>query len=61
VLGVFWYKDYQKWEAAIRVNNKVVKLGYFDEITDAEDAVKLARARLMPYSQEAANFQQARG
>ena len=53
VLNVFWYKNYQKWEAGLRLNGKNIKLGYFDDIKAAEAAVKAARARLMPFSQEA--------
>jgi hypothetical protein len=53
VLNVFWYKAYKKWEACIVVNKKSVKLGYFDDIREAEAVVKRARAILMPYSQEA--------
>lgn len=53
VLGVFWYKNYQKWEASIRIKGKNIKLGYFDDIDMAKTAVRTARARLLPFSQEA--------
>lgn len=40
VKGVMWYKRYQKWAASIRVNKKLIHLGYFT------DKLEAAKARL---------------
>jgi len=40
--GVCWYKKYEKWEASIRVNNKNIHLGYFENELDAAAAYDLA-------------------
>lgn len=37
VSGVYWYKNYSKWTATIRINKKPKNLGYFENF---EDAVK---------------------
>ena len=39
IKGVYFYKNYQKWQVRIRFNNKLIHLGYYDNIEDA----KLAR------------------
>ena len=43
--GVFWYKKYNKWQSALKINGKIKFLGYFiDEVSAAraynEAAVK---------------------
>jgi hypothetical protein len=40
--GVCWNKKNSKWLARIRINNKRIYLGYFDNIFDADAAYKLA-------------------
>ncbi|GMA50168.1 hypothetical protein GCM10025857_15250 [Alicyclobacillus contaminans] len=56
IRGVSWHKKQKKWEAQLRVNNRQIHVGYFDDIRDAERAVKHARAVLMPFSQDAAEL-----
>jgi hypothetical protein len=53
VRGVNWHKHMKKWVAKVKVNRKFVYLGYYHDIEEAERVVKEARARLMPYSNEA--------
>lgn len=36
--GVSWYKNYNKWVALIRVNNKCINLGYFTDKLEAAKA-----------------------
>lgn len=38
IKGVMWYKRHQKWTASIRVNRKLLHLGYFTDIADAAKA-----------------------
>lgn len=53
IRGVSWYEPSKKWRAKLQVNGKHILVGYFDDIKQAEQAVKEARAKYMPYSQEA--------
>lgn len=53
IRGVYWHKKHKKWVARIQVNHKNMCIGYFDTIEEAENAVKNARAKHMPYSKEA--------
>ena len=46
VKGVNWQKNAKKWCASCQVNKKRVRLGYFENIEDAEKAVKSAREQL---------------
>lgn len=43
IRGVSWNKQTNKWRAAIMANGKILHLGRFNDIKDAENAVKLAR------------------
>lgn len=45
VSGVGWYKRDQKWQAKIRVNRKLVHLGYFSSKEEAVAARKAAEAK----------------
>lgn len=36
--GVSWYKNYNKWAAQIKVNNKCIKLGYYEDKLEAAKA-----------------------
>ncbi|MEK5176855.1 HNH endonuclease [Heyndrickxia sp. FSL W8-0496] len=53
VRGVYWHKHSQKWLARIQVYKERKIIGYYDSIEEAEFAIKEARAKYMPYSQEA--------
>jgi hypothetical protein len=53
IRGVTWSHKSQKWQAKIKVNNKVRHLGAFETVEEAAVAVKKGRAKYMPYSQEA--------
>jgi hypothetical protein len=46
VKGVFWNKAAAKWSASIQVNKKRVFIGYFSELTNAKNAIELAREDL---------------
>jgi hypothetical protein len=53
VKGVSWNKFAQKWEATFVVNKKRVRVGSFDNLEEAKQAIENKRAELMPYSPEA--------
>jgi len=40
--GVYWYKDRSSWSAKIRINSKLINLGFFDEYHEAVNARKNA-------------------
>ena len=40
VTGVSWHSGQRQWMARIKVDNKVIHLGYFDDLNDAKDARK---------------------
>jgi len=42
IKGVCWHKKSKKWTAQICANYKIIKLGYFENIKDAELAYKEA-------------------
>lgn len=46
--GILWYyyNDYNKWKATIKVNSKTINLGYFDDI---EDAIKVRKEAEIKY------------
>lgn len=50
VRGVHWEKRRRKWRAYIYKNNKLIHLGYFDSISDAEKTVKSCRAKHMTHA-----------
>ena len=45
VIGVTWHNTSKKWLARIKVNNKQIHLGYFDDLNDAKDARKEAEEK----------------
>lgn len=53
IRGVGLHKESGKWTASVIVNRKSISLGYYSDKHEAERAVKEARAKYMPYSQEA--------
>lgn len=53
IRGVHWDKKVGAWYAKIRLNQKVIFVGYFQDIKEAETAVIKARKTYMPFSQEA--------
>jgi len=54
--GVYWYARTQKWRAQIRVNNRLIHLGYFKKYDDAVQARKKAKIRHHPSSPEAIKY-----
>lgn len=54
VRGVSWKKREKKWAAQIEIKGKAIWLGYHENLEDAARVVNNTRARLLPYSQEAA-------
>lgn len=53
IRGVSWNKRKRKWQAALKVENRRMHLGYFIKLSDAESEVKNARKDYMPFSKEA--------
>jgi hypothetical protein len=45
ITGVSWNKRRGRWEACASLNNKNTHIGYFDDISEAEAAVKAFRAK----------------
>jgi hypothetical protein len=45
VIGVGWYKASEKWMAQIRLNNKRIHLGLFDDLEEASKARKDAEIK----------------
>ena len=45
ITGVSWYKKNSKWIAQIRINRKLVHLGYFENLEDAAKARKEAEEK----------------
>lgn len=54
--GVHWYARCQKWRAEIRVNSRLIFLGYFENFEDAVEARKEAKIRYHPSSPEAQKY-----
>lgn len=53
IRGVYCIKENEIWKARLQVGKKQMHLGCYRSIEEAELAVKLARAELMPFSKEA--------
>jgi hypothetical protein len=45
VMGVYWYKNLNKWQSKIKVNKRTIHLGYFTDIKDAVTARREAEAK----------------
>ena len=45
-VGVYWYKNYQKWKASITINGKIKHVGYFDSEYDAHLAYQNELAKI---------------
>lgn len=45
VKGVYWVKNYNKWVAAIKINQNTIRLGYYDNFEDAVEARKNAEEK----------------
>lgn len=48
--GVSWDKRTQKWAAYVKVNQKKIHIGYYEDKLVAAQAVILARKKFLPYS-----------
>lgn len=46
VIGVYWSKQNQKWKAQIRSLGKSYHVGYFDDIQEAEEAIRTKKKEL---------------
>lgn len=53
IRGVHWDKRDKRWVARIRINNKKKTIGRYKDMLEAQQAVIEARAKYMPFSQEA--------
>jgi hypothetical protein len=45
IIGVIWNKAIEKWHATIRLNNKLIYLGLFDDLEEAAQARKEAEIK----------------
>lgn len=45
IRGVFWNKRMERWQAQIRINGKRIHIGTFNDISEAERAVKEEKAK----------------
>jgi hypothetical protein len=50
VRGVSWHKQHKKWSAHYGLNGKLIHLGLFDDIKEAEKVVNEARKKYMRYA-----------
>ena len=48
--GVSWHKTKRKWGAHVRVDRKLLHLGYFASEEEAGEVAREARLRLLPYA-----------
>lgn len=53
VRGVSWDSKQKRWCARYQIDGICHNVGYFDDIKTAEKAIRYARSKNMPYSQEA--------
>jgi hypothetical protein len=53
IRGVCWDKKSKKWRSSMRINGKLIYLGLFTDIYEAERTVIKARTIYMPFSKEA--------
>jgi hypothetical protein len=53
IRGVCWNNTHKKWQAYYKLNMKFNYVGLYEDIKEAEQAVRKARAKHMPYSEEA--------
>lgn len=54
IRGVCWVEQSKKWRARFRVKGKVVFLGFYTDLSEAEQEITKARSKYMPYSIESA-------
>ena len=50
VRGVFWYPNYRRWVARVRHNGRLIHVGYFDTVAEAERAVMAKRNELFTHN-----------
>jgi hypothetical protein len=53
IRGVSFVKKTGRWHARLHINGRDRHLGYFEKRDDADTAVRMARAEMMPFSAEA--------
>lgn len=54
IRGVTWNKVNKKWWLRVHIDGKRTSLGLFNALEEAKKAAIIARAKYLPYSQEAA-------
>lgn len=59
VSGIYFDKHHCKWVARLRRNGEIVYRKRFDSLRDAEINIKIQRAKLLPFSKEAAQLDKA--
>lgn len=52
IRGVCWDNTEKRWIAQVCVSKNIIPIGRFIDINEAASAVREARAKLLPYSQE---------
>lgn len=53
VRGVHWHRQTNRWQAQLSHHGRSIHVGYFDTISEAEDAVRAARAEIHTHSEVA--------
>lgn len=53
IRGVHWSDKEKRWVASICINKRRMTIGFYSDITKAEQAIKDYRSKYMPFSQEA--------
>lgn len=55
IRGVFWNKEWKKWQVQVRIEGKLIHIGYFKDIELARVAAAESRRKYLPFSKEGFN------
>jgi hypothetical protein len=55
-IGVFFYKNFNKWGARITINGKLINLGIYSDINDAIEARRLADIKYNSHPMHGKNY-----